>query len=62
MLLEKISKLAKEKNISISQIEKECNLGNGTIRGWDKSSPSIFNLKKVADFFNLDINYFIKED
>lgn len=61
MILKKIEELCKENNISISRLEKECEIGNATIRGWDKSSPKVENLKKVADYFGKDISYFIKE-
>lgn len=61
MILKKIEELCKENNISIARLEKECEIGNATIRGWEKSSPKVENLKKVADYFGKDISYFIKE-
>nr|DAP73878.1 MAG TPA: repressor protein [Caudoviricetes sp.] len=61
LILKKIEELCKENNISIARLEKECEIGNATIRGWDKSSPKVENLKKVADYFGKDISYFIKE-
>ena len=62
MILKKILNLLEEKDLSLSQLEKQCGLGNGTIRGWDKSDPSISNVKKVADYFGVDINYFLEDD
>lgn len=65
MIFDKISNLCKEKGISIAGLEKECGLGNATIRGWKKSYPSSENLKKVANFFNVPTDYFLddtKED
>lgn len=59
MIFNKISKLCEEKNITIAKLEKECNLGNATIRGWKKSSPNLTNLKKVADYFDVPIEYFL---
>lgn len=61
MIFDKIAKLCKEKEISIAGLEKECGLGNATIRGWKESSPSSENLKKVADFFNVPIDYFLND-
>lgn len=46
MLFEKVTKLCQDKNISIAKLERECEMGNGTVRGWKTSSPSIENLKK----------------
>lgn len=65
MLFDKISKLCKSRKISIAKLEKECGLGNGTIRGWTTSSPTIENLSKVAGYFGVSIEYLLddtKED
>ena len=55
MVLKKIENLCKEKNVSISRLEKECGIGNGTIARWDKSYPRADNLKKVADYLGVPI-------
>jgi transcriptional regulator with XRE-family HTH domain len=60
-MLEKIKRLCQEQNISISKLEKECGLGNGTIGGWANSSPSAHNLKLVADYFQKPLEYFLEE-
>lgn len=60
LLYEKIESLCRERNISIAKVEKECNIGNATIRRWDKSFPRIDTLKKVADFFGKPIEYFLE--
>ena len=36
-------------------------MGNGTVRGWKNSSPSIENLKKVADYFNITVDELISD-
>lgn len=36
--------------------------GNGTVRGWKASSPSVENLKKVADYFNITVDELITTD
>lgn len=59
MLFEKISALCKEKGISIARLERECELGNATVRGWKESIPNSVNLKKVADYFGVSIEYFL---
>lgn len=60
MIFDTISLLCKEKNVSIARLEKECGLGNATIRGWKNSSPNLANLKKVADYLKVDINQLIE--
>ena len=42
--------------ISIRDLEKELGFGNGTIYKWDDHSPSVENVKKVADFFGVTVN------
>lgn len=58
MILEKILTLCDENGISLARLEKECGLGNATIRGWDKSSPKVENLQKVADYFGKSLEFF----
>lgn len=60
MIFDTISLLCKEKNVSIARLEKECGLGNATIRGWKNSNPNLVNLKKVADYFKVPIEYFLE--
>lgn len=59
MLFDTISLLCKEKNVSIARLERECGLGNATIKRWKDSSPNLANLKKVAAYLKVDINKLI---
>lgn len=61
MLLRNISKLCKTAGVSISSLEKACSLGNGTIGRWEKSSPTVDNLKKVADYFGVTVDSLISD-
>lgn len=60
MLYDKIKKECEEKNISIRVLEKEVGLGNGSISKWKNASPTVDNMKKVSDFFEKPIEYFLK--
>lgn len=62
MILENITKLCKKKGISIAKLEKECGIGNGTIGGWDKASPTVSKLKAVADHFGVTVDELIREE
>lgn len=62
MLLENIRTLCQKQGISIARLEKTLGFGNATIRGWSTSSPSVENLKKVADFFGLAVDELLQED
>lgn len=56
LLFERISALCKSKSISISKLEKDCGLGNGTVRGWETSSPTVDRLKRVAVYFGVTVD------
>lgn len=62
MILERIKALCEEKNMSISALEKAAGIANATIRCWDKSSPRIDTLQKVADVLGCNINDLIDKN
>lgn len=62
----KVKELCEAEGISIFNLETELEIGNGTIGCWRKAkkdgtfpTPSIPVLKKIADFFDVPITYFI---
>lgn len=59
VITDRIVAIAKERNISISALEKAVGLGNGTIGKWRTQSPSCDKLLKVANYLNTNINYLI---
>lgn len=61
MILERIKELCREKHISIAGLEKEIGIGNGVIRNWDKSSPRVDTIKKVAEFFGVPVEKLIAD-
>lgn len=60
MVNEKIYELCKENSISIARLEKECKIGNGTIKRWDTSTPNLRSLEKVANYFQKPVAYFLE--
>lgn len=61
MIYTNVLNLCREKGISIAQLERELGLGNATIRGWKKSSPTVEKLKAVADYFGISVDALISE-
>lgn len=61
MVLENINKLCKEKGISIRKLERTLGIGNGTVGGWDKYSPTLATVKAVADYFGVTIDSLVNE-
>nr|DAS41866.1 MAG TPA: repressor protein [Caudoviricetes sp.] len=56
-----IKKLCESNSISIFSLEKKLGFGNGTISRWDNSSPTVANLKKVADYFGVTMEELLGE-
>lgn len=59
MMIEKIKQLCEERNSNLSKLERACGFANSTIRRWENSSPSAENLKKVADYFDVSVDYLL---
>lgn len=61
MLFENVKKICDEKGMSISQLEKEAGLGNGTISGWKTSAPRLNSLQSVSKVLKVKIEKLLKE-
>ena len=61
MLLENITRLCKEKNVSIARLERETGISNGTIARWGTSSPTVENVRKVAEYFGTTVDALISD-
>ena len=61
MIYDKIKAIASEKGISIYKIEKDLDLGNGTIGKWNTSSPSATTLNSIANYLNVRLEQSLEE-
>ena len=59
-LLDKIISLCDKKGITISRLEKETGLANGSIKKWRKAYPSADRLLRVAEYFNVSIDFLLR--
>lgn len=62
MIFNIIKRFCAERNISISQLEKEAGLGNGTISGWKESMPRIDSLQAVAKVLKVSVDDLLSEE
>lgn len=60
LIYDRIKEICKDKGVSPSSVEKKAGLGNGAITKWNAFSPSVKNLKAVADILNVSIDELIK--
>ncbi|WP_246111512.1 helix-turn-helix domain-containing protein [Weissella muntiaci] len=51
--------MAKEKKISLKQLALSSGLNENAIYDWQKSTPKVDNLKKVADTLNVSVDYLL---
>jgi len=58
-LRDRIRELANKNGMSLPNLESELGFGNGTIVRWDKASPTSEKLTKVADYFNVTVDYLL---
>ncbi|RDU23185.1 helix-turn-helix domain-containing protein [Anaerosacchariphilus polymeriproducens] len=61
-LLEKVKNLCAENSITLAKLEKTLNFGNGTLSRWDDSSPSGEKLSKVAEYFNVSVDFLLNTE
>ena len=61
MLLDRVKALCKEKGVTLGEMREACGIGNGTMNKWDKTTPSLTNLKSIADYFDIPICSLIEE-
>lgn len=57
VVYDRIKLLCEQNDISVSRVESILGFGASTIVKWGNSSPSADKLKKVADYFNVSIDY-----
>ena len=57
-----LKKFVMKEKISIASLERAIGLGNGTISGWRNSSPRVDILKKVTDYFEVSLEYFLDDE
>lgn len=58
-LVSNIQLLCDQNSISIPKLEKDLGFGKGSMYKWDKNSPSIDKVEKVADYFKVSLDYLL---
>ena len=62
MLYDIVKKICLEKGISVGQVEKQCNLSNGSISKWNENEPGIRKVQKVAKCLGVPIEELLEPD
>lgn len=57
VVYDRVKYLCEKHNVSISRVESAVGFGNSAISKWESSSPSVEKLRKVADYFDVSVDY-----
>lgn len=56
-----IVEIIKSKGLTCSSVEKSLGFGNGAIRRWEQSSPSITKVIELSNFLNISLSELLGE-
>lgn len=62
-MYEKFEALLKSRNVTASEVANATGIGRSTFSDWKsgRSKPGVEKLAKLAEYFGVQIEYFIKE-
>jgi len=58
-IVERLQFIVKSRGTNFKQLERDCGIGNGTIRRCDEKSPGLDKIYKVADFLQISLDYLV---
>lgn len=58
-LIDRLEVEVKKKGLTFNRIERECGLGNGTIKRWNDQSPRLDKLVLVAQYVGVSLDYLV---
>ncbi|MFU0790807.1 helix-turn-helix domain-containing protein [Virgibacillus proomii] len=58
-LFERVKKLAGKNKMTIAELERKLEMGSNTLYKWKKQKPSIDKVQKVADYFNVSVDFLL---
>lgn len=61
-IFDNIHRRAKEKGLSVNEVEKKAGIGVGSTYKWDKSSPTVRNISKVAEVLECSVEDLISTE
>lgn len=60
-IYDRIKELCKHHKITVSKLEEDLGF-KGLVSKWNKHNPSYENIKKVADYFNVSVEFILGEE
>lgn len=59
-LVKRVKELVAVEKMTIAELERELDFSNGSIRHWDDSLPAIDKVMRVAEYFCITVDEFVK--
>ena len=59
LLVNNIKKLCKDRNVSISTLEKDLFMSPGLISRWAKTTPTLDRVVEIANYFHVYVDYVV---
>lgn len=56
-LKDRIKELCEKNDVSMNKLESDCGFGRGYVSKLEKSTPNSQKLQKIADYFNISLDY-----
>ncbi len=61
LIYDRLKEICKDKGVSPASVEKKAGLGNGAVTKWNDFSPTVKNLKAVADVLDISVDMLIAD-
>ena len=61
-IVDRIRYLCSVKGITVAELERRMNFGNGTVTRWDNSPPAVDKFYQVSKFFGITMEELLKGD
>ena len=62
MVFDNVRKRCNARGVSLATVEAATGIGKNVIYKWQRSEPSLKNLKAVADYFGCTVDDLIREE
>ncbi|MCY8002826.1 helix-turn-helix domain-containing protein [Bacillus haynesii] len=56
---DRVKKLADDRKISLTELAKRVDMGVNSLYKWKTQKPAVDKLQKIADYFNVSIDYLL---
>ncbi|GLW43438.1 helix-turn-helix domain-containing protein [Bacillus amyloliquefaciens] len=56
---DRVKKLADDRKISLTDLAKRIDMGVNSLYKWKTQKPAVDKLQKVADYFNVSVDYLL---